>query len=344
MLASCLPVNYIREPMKIRLITPAPPGSRAGNRATASRWARFLRDNDHQVDISVDYQSEPADLMIALHAWRSAAAIRLYKQATPEKPLVLALTGTDIYKFQQSHPDICYASMDQADLLVGLHNLVAEDIPERYRSKLRIVLQSAEAGLSSATPDPASFDVCVIGHLRDEKDSLRAAFAVRDLPAASAVSVVQAGKAHNDQWVQWARLEETRNSRYQWRGEISQEETKTLMQKCRLMVMSSVMEGGANVVSEACVAGLPILASAIPGNIGLLGEDYPGYYPAKDTGALKKLLLRAEQEPAFVARIKKHCIARSAWFRPEKESAGINAVIDELSINQTNTIYASDRL
>lgn len=312
--------------MEIVLITPAGAGSRAGNRATATRWARFLRALGHRVAVAVDYDGRPADLMIALHAWRSAAAIRRFAAARPEVPLVVVLTGTDIYRFQHTHPDTTRDSMASADVLVGLHDRIADDIPAAFRPKLCTVLQSA-APLARHAPGKRHFDVCVVGHLRDEKDSLRAALAVRDVPAASRLRVLQAGRAHDDDWAAAARAEMASNPRYHWRGELPHSEVRRLMSRARLMVMSSRMEGGANAVAEACMAGLPIVASDIPGNRGMLGDDYPGYYPVADTAALREALLRAERDASFIDALGEACRARAARFRPECERAALADVI-----------------
>jgi hypothetical protein len=90
--------------MRIRLITPAPPRSRAGNRTTAARWAGILRRLGHRVDVSVAYGGEAADVMIALHAWRSADAIAAFADRFPERPLIVTLTGTDAYRFIHTDP------------------------------------------------------------------------------------------------------------------------------------------------------------------------------------------------------------------------------------------------
>src|SRR5690242_7842864 len=88
--------------MKISLITPANKAMRTGNRTTAMRWARLLRSLDHRVHVTTRYQGMSADLMIALHAWRSADSIRVYRARYPQQPLIVGLAGTDIYRFQQT--------------------------------------------------------------------------------------------------------------------------------------------------------------------------------------------------------------------------------------------------
>ncbi|HLI12912.1 MAG TPA: selenoneine biosynthesis selenosugar synthase SenB [Alphaproteobacteria bacterium] len=305
--------------MKASLVTPARKDSRTGNRTTAMRWARILRDLGLRVQVETAYGGDDADLMIALHAWRSADSIREFRARHPERPLVVALTGTDIYRFQHSHPEATLASMASADILVGLHDLVADALPEPLRGKVKVIYQSAPLLPRRLPPLRRIFEVLVIGHLREEKDPLRAAYAARELPPESRLRIVHLGKAHDASWAEAAQAEMARNPRYHWRGEQPGWAVRRALARAPLMVLSSIMEGGANVVSEAVVAGVPVIASAIPGSIGLLGPGYPGYYPAKDTAALAALLRRAEGDPAFLDELGRHCRARAPLFDPARE-------------------------
>ena len=317
--------------MHITLITPAARGSRAGNRATAERWARLLRANGHRARIIKEYDGEPTDLLVALHAWRSSESVRQYRAHHPTGPLIVALTGTDIYRFQRTHPEATRYSMAEADALIGLHERVADDVPVDFHHRLHTVFQSAEPLPRRQPPVQSRFDVVVIGHLRDEKDSLRTARAARQVPPESRLNVIQLGKAHNEQWLALAEQEARENPRFDWKGELPRWQVRRYMARARLMVISSVMEGGANVVSEACVAGLPVIASAIPGNVGLLGEDYPGYYPVEDTAALRDQLLRAEKEPAFLETLRAGVEGRAPLFRPEAEQAALERVVNAVT-------------
>ncbi|WP_226597978.1 selenoneine biosynthesis selenosugar synthase SenB [Marinobacter nauticus] len=307
--------------MRLTIVTPAGPDSKAGNRATALRWQKLLESANHQVEVVTQYEGQETDCLIALHAWRSAEAVKHYRQVWPGKPLIVVLTGTDIYRFQHEFPDLTRASMDAADLLIGLHDLVAEDIPERYHDKLLCLRQSAPkpSVAGSARAERDQFHVCVIGHLRDEKDSLRAAWACYHLPEDSRIVVSCAGKAYNEEWRVKALEESRSNPRFHYLGELDKPKLEHLMAVSNLMVISSVMEGGANVVSEACRAGLPILASDIPGNRGLLGDDYPGYFPVKDDEALARLMLRAETDVEFLAELRAKVTALASTFTPERE-------------------------
>ena len=308
--------------MKISLITPAKKQSRAGNRATAVRWARIMGALGHRVEVAVEGDGGAADMMVALHAWRSAGSISAFRARRPGRPLIVALTGTDIYRFQASHPEPTIRAMETADALVCLHDLVHRDIPARFASKLTVIHQSAPPLPRPRRPARRHFDVCVVGHLRDEKDSLRAAYAVRDLPASSRLRVIQLGKAHDEKWAADARREMDINPRYHWRGEVPGWAVRREFVKTRVMVLSSVMEGGANVISEAVVAGVPVIASDISGTIGLLGADYAGYYPVGDTGSLRDCLMRAEGEPGYLETLARQGAARAPLFTPERELEG----------------------
>lgn len=309
-------------------MTPAPPGSKAGNRATAERWSGLLEAAGHQVTVSTHYRCESADVMIALHAWRSREAAARFKACFPGRPLIVVLTGTDLYQFRQSHPEETDHCIDLADVLVGLHRLVADDLPDRWHGKLMTVLQSASDPLPRQSPTTDCFEVCVIGHLRSEKDSLRAALAARLLPETSRIRIVQAGRAHDDDWALRANQEASSNSRYHWLGELDRPAVQTLMSRAQLMVISSVMEGGANVVSEACRSGLPILASDIAGNRGLLGDDYPGYFRAGDEADLARCLRRAETSADFLAALRAGVARQAECFVPAAEQAALIGVLD----------------
>src|SRR5215471_20681145 len=84
--------------MKVRLITPTLSNIRNGNQVTALRYARILKRLGHQVSIQARYDGESCDLLIALHALKSSNAIRRFSQHNPMSPIVVVLTGTDLYK------------------------------------------------------------------------------------------------------------------------------------------------------------------------------------------------------------------------------------------------------
>ena len=321
---------YIRCRMKITIVTPAGKGERSGNRATAVRWARVLRKLGHRVEIITEYERPQADLLVAIHAWRSAGSVERYRADMPDGRLIVCLAGTDIYRFQHSHPEETLRTMARADRLVCLHGLVGRSIPAAYRRKLAVIRQSAPP-LRRAAPATRHFDVLVIGHLRDEKDPFRAAHAARALSGASRIRILQMGKALDPAFAAAAATEMRENRRYRWLGEIPRHIVRQRMTRARAMVISSRMEGGANVVSEAVMAGLPVLASRIDGNVGLLGEDYPGYFPLEDTEALTGLLERIEREPAFLAALDRHIAKLVPAFTEDREIAAWRELLVQIT-------------
>lgn len=302
----------------ITILRPAHSQSRTGNGVTAERWLAILQSLGARVEIKTAYDGSPSDLLIAIHAWRSADGIAQFASAHSRKPIVVCLSGTDIYAFQASHPDATLASMQTATALVGLHDLVGRSIPEQFRSKLHIIYQSAPA-LVRRPPVQETFDVCVVGHLRAEKDPFRAAAAARLLPAHSKIRILHAGSAPDKHWTARALAENAENPRYHWLGGVDETAVRDVLTSCRLMVLSSTMEGGANVLSEAIAAGLPVLSSDIDGSVGLLGRDYPGYFNVGDTEQLARLLGRTESDAIFLAELTARCVALAPRFTVDRE-------------------------
>jgi len=317
--------------MEIVVITPPGPSTRTGNAVAALRWARILRQHGQRVTVAADYGDEPADAMVAIHAWRSAEAVHRFKSRYPERPLILQLSGTDIYQYINEDPEPTQRSLELADRLVALNSLAWRVVPKRFRKKLRVIFQSAPKPSVPRQPSRRCIDVSVIGHLRDVKDPLRAAEAARLLPPASRVRIVQIGRAYSAEWAAKAKAEMAANPRYLWRDDVPRAAVQKLLRQSHAMVLSSLSEGGANVISEAVVAGVPILASRMDGNVGLLGADYPGYFPVGDTKALARLLQRIEDDPRFLATLRRALVRRARLFRPEHEVAAWRRLLAELS-------------
>jgi putative glycosyltransferase (TIGR04348 family) len=319
--------------MNIVLITPQGPTSRTGNKVAASRWARILRKLGHRVRVGFDYDGRSADLMVAVHAWRSAEAIARFKARYPKRPLILQLSGTDIYGYLKTDPATTLRSMEMAERLVALNDLAWRVLPRRLRARLLVIHQSATAP-PKRNPSRRATVISVIGHLRDVKDPLRAAQAARLLPADSRVRIEQVGRAYTEDWAERARAEMAVNARYTWRGDVPASAVRRLLGRSHAMVISSLSEGGANVISEAAVAGVPILASRMDGNVGLLGADYPGYFPTGDTCGLANLLKRVEHDRSFVRRLAEAVAQRATLFRPEREVVAWRRLLGALGREQ----------
>lgn len=300
--------------MKVGIVTPGGPAFLTGNRATADRWARILRELGHEVGVEQAWDGGDEDAGIFLHARKSHPSIKRY--ADTGRPLVVVLTGTDLYRDYSEKET--RETLELATRLVVLQEAALDDLGERHREKARVIHQSADP-VKRAPPSEHHFEVLVVGNLRAEKDPFRAALAAKLLPHSSRVRVTHAGASPNEEWTERAHAHAASNPRYRWLGETPHSKVRELLARASLFVQSSVMEGGANTVSEALVAGVPVLASRIPGNTGMLGDDYPGYFPAGDEEALARLLRRAETDGAFYALLAERCAERARHFLPERE-------------------------
>ncbi len=312
------------------MITPAVHG-RSGNSITAQRWALRLRELGHCVHVATAYAGQQCDLLVALHARKSAASVAAFRRRCPDRPVIVALTGTDVYR-DLRRSAVARRTLAAADRIVVLQPLAAHAVSARLRSRIVVIYQSAVTPSHPTAPRKRRglAEVLVLAHLRAVKDPLRAAYAVRLLPPVARLRVVHAGRAHSATWAARARREMVRNSRYRWLGELSHPAAKRRLMRAALLVVASRLEGGANVVSEAIVAGTPVVASRIPGNVGLLGARYPGYFPVGDTVGLAALLQRVDTDARFVASLRRAARLLAPRFRPDRERAAWKSLLSEL--------------
>jgi putative glycosyltransferase (TIGR04348 family) len=304
--------------MKILIVSPAPPGIETGNAVTARRWARHMGDLGHRASVRPEFTGERCDVLVALHAHRSYPSIARYRRERPEAPLVVALTGTDLYGDLKVSARARW-SLEAASRLVLLQREGLRELPRRLRDKARVIYQSAQALQRPPAPREDVFEVCVLANLRAVKDPLRTAIAARQLPRSSRICIIHMGSVLEPGMERRAAAEMRRNPRYRWLGERPRAAALRILARCRLLVLSSLVEGGANVLSEAVAASVPIVASRIPGSQGLLGRNYPGYFRPGDTLALARLLTRAETDGRFYARLRRSCLKLAPQLAPSRE-------------------------
>jgi putative glycosyltransferase (TIGR04348 family) len=296
---------------------------------TALRWQGFLEELGYSVEVTESWSGGDASLLIALHAYRSHQSILAFKKQYPNRPIVLILTGTDIYRDIANHSEVI-ESMEMADRLIVLQSSAVDSVPAHLRHKVQVIYQSVEMDIRDLA-SKEDFLVSVIGHLRDEKDPFCIVRSLPLLPSDSKITVKHLGQAMNAQMKDQANKFNATTDRYQWLGEVSHADALKVLSNSCLMVISSRMEGGAHVVSEAIALGIPVIASDIPGNRGLLGEDYPGYYPVADANALATLLYRAENTPTFYASLQQCIDLRRELITPAREKQSINELVSGLS-------------
>lgn len=376
--------------MRISIVTPEAAAGRPGNRVTADRWADILRGLGHDPEVMGRYGDEPCDLLVALHARKSHGSVLRFRRRNPEAPLVVALTGTDLYRDMEDPDSPAWESAERADCLVVLQERAPEALPERLWEKTRVIYQSVpelwergrerrereerEESESAAGPTPGEsqaagdeaaardqaaerrpeefrgdehrraddvpsgekapaddFQVCLLAHLRPVKDPLRAAEAARLLPDDSRVRIVHCGAALAVDLEARARREMAENPRYLWLGEVARAKALRILEQSRLLVLTSRLEGAGNAVSEALSAGVPVVCSRVDGLVGMLGPDYPGYFPPEDTSALAALLHRAETDPALHRWLRAHCRRRAALVAPDREREAWASLLGEVA-------------
>jgi putative glycosyltransferase (TIGR04348 family) len=311
--------------MKIALITPAAASSRYGNRNTAVRWAQLLRELGHQVGVQQQWNGRSADLLLALHARRSHDSIVRFAERHPERPLILALTGTDLYR--DIHDDAnAQESLELATRMIVLQDMGLRELAPRLRRKTRVIYQSCEP-IRRLPPLRSSFEIVISGHLREEKDPFCGAAALAHLPAGSRIRITHIGGARDPALAKEARLWMKREPRYAWLGELARPQALATLARARAMLLSSKMEGGANVISEALTARVPVIASGISGNVGMLGRDYRGYYPVSDVRALARLLNKMEMQPQFLAVLRAQCAKRRKLISATQEKRGLRMLL-----------------
>ena len=315
--------------LRILIVKPSRAGRRSGNLVTVNRWVRMLRALGHRVSVADQFVEQACDVLVALHARHSATSALRFVQQRPEARLIAALSGTDLYRDLERSTRARQA-LDAADRIVLLQPHGRTLLPRRLHRRCRVIYQSVVSPVSRCSKMSRWWQVAVVGHLRSVKDPLRAARAARLLPTTSRIRVVHLGAALSTSMEKAARKENRINPRYRWLGSRSAGQVARALGRSQLMVLSSKMEGGANVVGEAIVAGTPILSTRISGSIGLLGSDYPGFFDVGDTAGLAQMMSWAETDAAFYQGLRDACEACRPLFDPVREQETWRSLLGEL--------------
>ena len=325
--------------MKIRFLEVPTLNIRNGNVVTSERWRMFLQSFGHDVAISSGRCDERCDLLVVFNAYKNRQAVHDAKKNRIARRIVICLTGTDLYLDLQNDPgaqDVLYL----ADQLVVLQPLGISALPRAVQNKTMVIFQSAVTPEIEVFRKEDTFDVCCIAHLRTVKDPLLAARAARLLPPDSRVRILHVGKALSTGYERAAAREVAENPRFTWLGEQTGERTAEVLLGSRLLVMSSLLEGGANVVSEAVVSGIPVIGTDIPCMRGLLGNDYPGLFPVGDAHRLAELLHRAEVDGRYYHELVARCRRESYKFAPERERESLKVLVERVFAGEPSGVPA----
>jgi putative glycosyltransferase (TIGR04348 family) len=289
----------------------------------------MLRGAGHSVAVTLTWEGERCDVLIALHARRSHPSILKFEERS-DAPLIVTLTGTDLYRDLPASAE-ARRSLELADRVIVLQEAALAELAAPVRKKTWVVYQSSDCALRH-TPPRNRFRIAVVGHLREEKDPLRAVLALVRLSKKEDenIEVVHVGGALDPALGEEARRWMTREPRYRWLGSLPHGRALGWIARSHALVVSSVMEGGANVIAEAARIGTPVLASRMSGNLGMLGRGYPGYYAVGDEAALAKLIARAAGDGNFYRDLKRALRARRPLFTPAAERSSLLQVVRSL--------------
>jgi putative glycosyltransferase (TIGR04348 family) len=321
------------------IVSPALAAANNGNWQTARRWKTLLAP-EYRARITQDWPDLEApqdEFMLALHAKRSAGAIEAWAQLHGSNRLAVVLTGTDLYgdilkdaRAQQS--------LELAGRLVVLQELGPKALPEKSRRKARVILQSTTARQALAKTSQRLVAV-MVGHLREVKSPQTLFEAARLLRDRDDIRIRHIGEASDARWAALAEATSRDCPNYRWLGGMPHAATRRAIQRAHVLVHPSALEGGAHVIMEAVRSGTPVLASKVPGNVGMLGEDYEGYFPHGDAAQLAAQLGRCQDEQrrfpddpgrTWLARLRAQCDRRAPLFAREAERAALLQLIQEL--------------
>ena len=318
----------------IVIVSPALSDANNGNWQTANRWRQMLAKNFHCriVQTWPDKFANQDEVMIALHARKSADSIAAWHAAHGGSRLVLALTGTDLYRDIQTDA-AAQASLAMASRLIVLQELAPLGLPEVCRAKTEVIFQSTTSEPPTEKPT-AHLRAVMVGHLRSEKSPETLFAAAKLLDKEGGIFIDHIGAGLDAALAKAAKATQKSCSHYRWLDALPHEATRRAIGRAHVLIHASKMEGGAHVLMEAACSGTPVLASRIDGNVGMLGADYAGYFDWGDAAALTQLLIecRASQSDSngFLAQLQKQVVARAPLFAPERESAKLNALVSAL--------------
>jgi putative glycosyltransferase (TIGR04348 family) len=312
----------------VLIVSPALADANNGNWQTASRWARMLNERlgeRYRTGIAADWQGEPFDLLIALHAKRSAASVAAFAAAHPTRPCVLVLTGTDLYR--DIHSDAsAQTSLELATHIVVLQEQGVHELPLALQKKVTVIYQSVKTLKPIAAPT-GRLRVISVGHLRDEKDPLTYLRAAARLSQRRDIQFELIGNALDAKFESAARDAVATNPQFHWLGALPHAATRQRIKHAQLLVNTSRMEGGAHVILEAAQSGCAVLASKVPGNVGMLGASHAGLFELGDDAALAALIARCRDDALFLQILRDQTQARAHLFEPAEEQRRLRYLI-----------------
>jgi putative glycosyltransferase (TIGR04348 family) len=313
---------------KVVIVSPALASANNGNWQTAKRYRQLLAPYFRVRVVSEWDGNQSDDVLIALHARRSHGSIAAWHASRGSHGLVVVLTGTDLYRDIQHDPQ-AQQSLEFASRLIVLQQMGLDELPPALHGKTTVVFQSTTSRVT--LPKTARCTRAVmVGHLREEKSPRTLFEAAALLVQQRSIYIQHIGAEHDPRLANVAHQTAAHCPQYQFSGALSYAQTRRQIQRAHVLVHTSVMEGGAHVLMEAICSGVPVIASHIPGNMGMLGENYAGFFPVGDAQALADRLIRFQHDPEFQLLLKTQCAQRAPLFSAEHERNGLLTIIENV--------------
>lgn len=322
------------------IVTPALADANNGNWQTARRWAHQL-SKEYRVRLVQSWPDSPDqamhdDVLLALHARRSAASIDAWHLKHPRRCLIVALTGTDLYRDIETDMQ-AQASLRNAQRLIVLQEDGLQSLPPTWRSKARVVYQSSTAR-QPLTKTRRWLNVVVAGHLREEKSPQTVFDIARRLKPEDGIRIAHLGLGLDPTLAEAAAETARLCPHYRWLGGVTHAQARSRIQRAHLLLHPSRMEGGAHVIMEAVTSGTAVVASRVSGNVGMLGADYAGYFPWGDAQVATQLLRACHDSlkgpgnahADLWSTLHAQCDQRAVLFLPETEAHALRTVLADV--------------
>lgn len=322
----------VRKP-RVVIVSPALASANNGNWQTAKRYANMLATTCMVRIVNEWDGARSDDVLIALHARRSYSSIAAWYAQRGSEGLCVVLTGTDLYRDIKQDLQ-AQQSLAWAKTLVVLQPAGLAELPSSFQDKTRVLFQSTTTRQTLLNTN-RHVRAVMVGHLRSEKSPQTFFDAAALLAARTDIELRHIGGEHDQVLAQQAHDTASKYPNYQFLGARSHEQTRRYIQRSHVLVHPSVMEGGAHVIMEALCSGVPVLASRIAGNIGMLGEDYAGFFTVGDTVELASLLVRFRDDSLFAAELRRQCAQRAYLFEPARERSGLITIVQDLTIKES---------
>ena len=317
--------------MNILILYPDNKNVITGNLCSALQYQKILQGLGYSVEVDFKYTGQRAEVLIAINAAKKNSEIIEFKARNSNAKIVSVLSGTDIY------PDPLektIESMKLSNALVALQPDGLLKVPECYREKTFLIYQSVESIINVSNPmnHISEFRVTLIANIRSVKDPLVAPYACKHLPVSSKIKIVHIGYCLEKDLGDILIKENENNKRYNWMGGLNELETRKILSQSNVLLITSKNEGAGRVVGEAIELEIPIISTRNPGVLGVLGDDYKGYYPVSNSKVLSKILMRAEDDVDFLGSLNEQCQSKAHLFSPEVEKQSWSKLISEISL------------